>query len=172
MLRGSSFLLDKSAKHYQPLIDYVSGLDRQVWDIDAHTLRENIPTVLDIYRNVQKLTISGKSSHVTLVTKIMLGVFGFIPAFDQYFCNTFREIFGPLNGFRSVNKKSLGAICDFYEGNRDVIDGISAELFTKDFATGLSSTHHYPKTKIIDMYGFTRGIRDTKASQTRVKRKT
>jgi hypothetical protein len=48
MLRGSSFLLTKSAKHYQPLIEYISGLNRDIWDIDAHTLQENIQTVLDM----------------------------------------------------------------------------------------------------------------------------
>lgn len=158
MLRGSSFLLDKSAKHYQPLIEYISELDRGIWDIDAPTLRENIKIVLDIYGKVQELTIPSTNRHATLVSKIILGVFGFIPAFDQYFCNSFRGFFGSSHGFRSVNKKSLEAICDFYDCNRAEIDDISKTLFTKDFATGQATSHRYPKAKIIDMYGFNKGL--------------
>ena len=159
MLRGSSFLLSKSAKHYQPLVEYIARLDRSVWEIDADNLRKNIPIVLMIYSEVQKLTIHSKNSHATLVTKIILGVFGFIPAFDLYFCNTFRKIFGASHGFRSINKKSLEAICDFYDHNRDEIDSVSETIFTMDFASGRYSIHHYPKAKIIDMYGFNKGLR-------------
>jgi len=33
MLRGSSFLLNKSAKYYEPLIEYIANLDEEIWDI-------------------------------------------------------------------------------------------------------------------------------------------
>ena len=165
MLRGSSFLLGKSAKYYVPLIEYVAGLDEKIWEIDADTLRDNISDVLAIYGQIKSLTVKGNNSHLTLVTKIMLGVFGFIPAYDLYFCNTFRKIFGESHGFRSVNKRSLGAICDFYEDNKTEIDFAAASLFTRDFLTGQLTAHNYPKSKIIDMYGFTAGIGQTQHAQ-------
>jgi hypothetical protein len=112
-----------------------------------------------IYDKVQEFAVPSGNSHATLVTKIILGIFGFIPAFDQYFCNSFRGIFGLSHGFRSVNKKSVEAICDFYDCNRAEIDDISKALFTMDFATGRATSHRYPKAKIIDMYGFNKGLR-------------
>jgi hypothetical protein len=161
MLRGSSFLLQKSAKHYQSTIEYISTLEKSVWKIDADNYTEdNIEIILNIYENVKKRLIKTGNSDLTLVTKILLGVFGFIPAFDQYFCNTFREIFADKNcGFRAVNLKSLNCIKDFYEQNKIEIDKLSKETFTTDFKSETKTLNNYTKAKIIDMYGFTVGLK-------------
>ena len=92
---------------------------------------------------------------MTLITKILLGVFGFIPAFDSYFSDTFRDILDGRCGFRRVNSNSLTCIKDFYDTNKLAIDKLSKETFTTDFLTGQKTTINYPKAKIIDMYGFT-----------------
>ena len=90
---------------------------------------------------------------MTLVTKIMLGVYGIIPAFDSFFTDTFRSIFKNECGFRSVNTKSLNHIKQFYEHNKDDIDYWSTKIFTTDFLTGKKTNVNYTKAKIIDMYG-------------------
>lgn len=97
-----------------------------------------------------------EKTHLTVVTKILLGVFGFIPAFDTNFCNGFREMHTEKKGcgFRRVNKNSLLLIKDFYESNKDEIDSYHNNLFTTDFITGEKSSIKYTKAKIIDMYGF------------------
>lgn len=161
MLRGSSFLLQKSAKHFQSTIEYISTLEKSVWkiDVDNYTV-DNIEIILNIYKNVKQRLIKNGNSDLTLVTKILLGVFGFIPAFDQYFCNTFREIFADKNcGFRVVNSKSLNCIRDFYEQNRMEIDKLSKETFTTDFKTERKTLNNYTKAKIVDMYGFSVGLK-------------
>ncbi len=38
--------------------------------------------------------------------------------------------------------------------NTAVINKLSSETFTTDFATGEKTVLNYPKAKIIDMYGF------------------
>ena len=53
-----------------------------------------------------------------------------------------------------MNEKSLNLIGDFYNANREVIDRLSMETFTTDFLTEKKTKIHYPKAKIIDMYGF------------------
>ena len=160
MLRGSSFLLQKSSKYLQGTVEYISDLDRNIWNIDIDNYNdENIQIIIDLYAQIKKLIIKDKSSDLTLITKIILGVFGFIPAFDQYFCNTFREIFKDQKcGFRKVNYNSLSCIKAFYEGNNEIIDKLARETFTKDFITGEATQINYPKAKIIDMYGFTLGF--------------
>jgi len=156
MFRGSSFLLQKSVKHFEPTIRYIAMLDSSVWEIDVDNYDENnILTIIKIYNDIKTRLINNNNSDLTLITKILLGVFGFIPAFDNYFCNSFRAISGGQCGFRKVNVKSLTFIKTFYESNKTTIDRLSAETFTTDFMTGQKTIINYPKAKIIDMYGFT-----------------
>lgn len=76
----------------------------------------------------------------------MLGVLGFIPAFDTYFKRTFN--------ITSFNVDAINKINAFYKNNKGVIDKLSSEIFVKDFHSENNTDIHYPKAKIIDMYGF------------------
>jgi hypothetical protein len=84
----------------------------------------------------------------------LLGVFGFVPAFDEFFCETFGNLFENQCGFRSLNRTSLQCIMEFYRANIEMINSISGNTKTLDFATGKPTKLFYPKAKIIDMYGF------------------
>ena len=88
----------------------------------------------------------------------MLGVFGFVPAFDNYFGKTFRGLFNGECGFRSVNKKSLNCIREFYESNKTEIDKFATEIHVTEFSSGNRGNLPYKKAKIIDMYGFTKSL--------------
>ena len=161
MLRGSSFLLQKSAKYFQSTIEYIVTLDKDVWEIDVDNYNnQTIERIIGIYNEIKSRLILNGSSDLTLITKVMLGVFGFIPAFDNFFCSTFRSIYKGKCGFRRVNFNSLNRIKDFYDENREVINKFSNEIFTIDFKTGLKTKIKYPKAKIIDMYGFTVGMKN------------
>lgn len=158
MFRGSSFLLQKSVKHFESTIRFISTLEKSLWDIDVDNYNENtIQTIIKIYREIKLCLIKKDNSDLTLITKILLGVFGFIPAFDNNFCNSFRTITCGKCGFRKVNLKSLYFIKTFYESNKTTIDRLSSETFTMNFITGQKSKNNYPKAKIIDMYGFIKG---------------
>lgn len=158
MFRGSSLLLQKSVKHFEPIIRYISTLDNSIWKIDVDNYTDqNIQTIITIYKEIKDCLIINGNADLTLITKIMLGVFGFVPAFDNYFCNTFRVIAGRQCGFRRVNTKSLTFIKRFYEANKRTINNLSKQTFTTDFTTERKTNINYPKAKIIDMYGFTVG---------------
>ena len=155
MFRGSSFLLQKSARHFVKTIEYVNSLDKNIWEIDVDKYNyENINKIIEIYNKIDKIAVIGWSRSITLVTKILLGVFGFVPAYDQYFCDAFRTLSKGKCGFRSFNKESLNIINDFYNQNNEKIDTISNKTFTYDFLTGEKTNIKYTKAKIIDMYGF------------------
>jgi len=159
MFRGSSFLLQKSAKHFQPTIEYIATIDKSIWTIDVDKYNnETMEMIIEIYGKIKETLINDGNADLTLVTKILLGVFGFIPAFDNFFCKTFRDIYKGKCGFRKVNLNSLNRIKEFYEENSKVIDKLSKETFTTDFYTGTRTKINYPKAKIIDMLGFTVGI--------------
>jgi hypothetical protein len=162
MFRGSSFLLQKSVKYFQPTIQYIATLDRSVWEIDVDTYNEeNVQTIIKIYQEIKNILIPNGNSDLTLITKLLLGVFGFIPAFDNYFGNAFRGIHSGQCGFRTVNVKSLNCIKQFYDENKATIDNLSSKTFTTDFITEKKTIINYPKAKIIDIYGFTKGYKET-----------
>ncbi len=159
MFRGSSFLLQKSVKCFEPTIQYISTLDKSVWKIDVDNYdSDNIKIMQNIYTEVKKRLVHNDNADLTLITKILLGIFGFVPAFDNYFCETFRNLANGQCGFRKLNMNSLIMIKKFYEANKESVDNLSKQTFTLDFTTGQKTTINYPKAKIIDMYGFMTGF--------------
>lgn len=91
MLRGSSKLLQKSPVALKPLVEHIA--QSQVWDIDVDNYNdENIKKLLEEYHELEEiLNAMDVKPTLTLVTKIMLGVYGNIPAYDTYFTDTFRN---------------------------------------------------------------------------------
>jgi hypothetical protein len=119
MFRGSSFILRKSAVYFKPLIEYIDKLakkDQSLWDIDVDKYDdENIKKILDARDEIKKCIIREREhADKTLTGKIMLGVFGCIPAFDRYFCDTLKKETKGC-GFTRIDEKSLHAIKEFYE---------------------------------------------------------
>jgi hypothetical protein len=155
MFRGSSLMLQKSVRNFDVLITIIDGLPPSHWDIDLDSYTpSNISTILQTYEEIKEALVPRENKDLTLVTKVILGVFGFLPAFDDNFSNTFRFLFGNQSGFRVVNEKSLLIIKQFYDDNHQIIDQLSNEMCTTDFETREKTAIHYPKAKIIDMYGW------------------
>ena len=165
MLRGSSFILQKSIKFYEPIIQYIAELDKNYWSIDVDNYSvENINKILIVYKKFNEIIIpkneKGKpAADATLLTKILLGVFGFIPAFDTNFLKAFKFMSNDNRGFKVVNIKNLKIISEFYSSNKIVIDEFASTTKTYDFATGEKTNISYTKAKIIDMYGFMVGLK-------------
>jgi hypothetical protein len=163
MLRGSSFMLQKSIKHLEPAIKYIASLPKNYWEIDVDSYNnENIDKIIKIYQDIRNLVIEAGCRDLTLITKILLGVFAFVPAYDDNFCAAFRKLANGKNGnprcgFRSLNKQSLLVIKQFYDENKEVIDKLSNSTFTITFSPNENIHIHYTKAKIIDMFGFIYG---------------
>lgn len=148
MLRGSSFLLEKSIRNYTALIKGIVGFDKKIWDIDVNSYNEeNINLLLKCKEMIHK-SFDKKSSDI-LITKIMLGVFGNIPAFDGFFKQGFH--------FSACNRSQLKKIAKFYKDNDKIIDKYSNKIYTYDFSSGKETKRNYTKAKIIDMVGFIEG---------------
>jgi hypothetical protein len=152
MLRGSTFLLQKSVKHFEALIKEVASMDTSLWEIDVDLYSsENIDIILTTKNRIRK-QLGDKSEYAsdTLISKIMLGVFGNVPAFDQNFCTGFG-----MN--KSLIKNNLLALRDYYKDYRNEING--QKIRTIDFETGKETNRFYTKAKIIDMVGFIEGMK-------------
>lgn len=148
MLRGSTFLLQKSAKFYESLVRCIATSEPTLWsiDVDCYT-EENLDCVVRCEHKIVQALRDGGHASATLVTKIMLGVYGNVPAFDDYFKKGLK--------IRWSGKSSLRKIAVFYQEHKQVID--SVDISTLDFATSQQTHRKYPKAKIIDMVGFIQG---------------
>jgi hypothetical protein len=152
MFRGKA-LMEKGLKHYQSTIEYIATLPKETWDIDVNNYPDNYDNLIHIYRKIKERIVPG-STPLVLTTKVMLGVFGFVPAFDSYFRETFKYKSNWDLGFTSFNKASLEFIFKFYYENMEEIEELHEEFYTTDFLTSEKTELHYPRAKIIDMYGW------------------
>ena len=146
MLRGSTSLLRRSARHYAPVIKVIASASPTIWEIDAHAYDDQaINTIMQTASQIRSALPDGASG--ILVTKIMLGVFGCVPAFDTYFKKGF--------GVATFGKKALKKVTEFYRDNHEIID--AHRVHTLDFASGNETTWKYTRAKVIDMVFFVEG---------------
>jgi len=153
MMRASSFLLKKSVRHFSALIVAISKMKSKLWEIDVNNYNEkNIDLLLKCKKNIiEALGKKNAKTWNTLVTKIMLGIFANVPAYDDYFKKFLKE----NNYCQTFNEKSLNELKTFYEKNKIIFD--SFETHTFDFSTGKETDVIYTKAKLLDMCGFIHG---------------
>lgn len=164
MLRGSSFLLSKNPSYLKGLVEWIYNQPISTWDIDVKDYKTKGSEIIELYKSIRKYIIpeGEKNRDITLVTKILLGVFAIVPAYDEYFSKTFKNRSKEYKeikscGFTSFNQSSLDVIYQFYIENKDEIDNLSKSYKVIDFY-GKETKYHYSKAKIIDMYGFQAGL--------------
>ena len=154
MLRGSSFLMQKNPVYLTELVKWIYEQPQATWLIDVDDYADKKKEILSLYAQVKSHLIGEKKHQaVTLVTKVLLGVFAIIPAYDRFFKDTFSEIAGEKCGFSTPNETSLKIIAQFYQENKEEIDALSKSHSILDF-DGKPTNYRYSKAKIIDMYGF------------------
>jgi hypothetical protein len=153
MLRGSTALHTKSYRFFEPVIEVIASEQLDTWDIDLDGYtEENISTLIELRdRLAGALTANtdnatDRAPTNTLVTKVMLGVFGSVPAFDTFFVRGFRSV---TRGPTSFGRRSLSTLSDFYEQNADVID--AQRVFTLDAVSGRSTARCCTRAKVVDM---------------------
>lgn len=181
MLRGSK-LMDKSPASLKELVKYIDKLDMNTWNIDVDNYsknysknksKNNIDKLYGIYSKICKQLVSIQvSPTITLVTKIMLGTMGNIPAFDRYFKLSFKIYINNEIIDKITFKKHLIKIMEFYDSNKDIIDSYNSNnnIPVLDFKGGKTS-YCYTKAKLIDMYGFIDGMEKDKKNKEKNKNK-
>ena len=145
MYRGKSSLLQQSAHALAPVVQVISLAPRDIWELDVENYdNDSIKLLLDWAKTVRS-ALPRKSTD-TLVTKVMLGVFGNVPAYDRFFRAGFNS-FG-------LNKKSLEKVKTYFDQHQDKIEAL--QNATIDFA-GKETKYRYTQAKVIDMIFFTAG---------------
>lgn len=153
MYRGSSFLLQKDYKVHEPVVreilkskyDSLFGIkssefrdesnQKLLQELNAYMTNYYGSVRLSIVENIPKKDISE-----TLITKVLMGTLGCVPAYDRYF------IAGIKNQKISTgnyNLNSLLKLVEFYEENNDKLEKVRKTLKVCDM--------DYPQMKLLDM---------------------
>ncbi|THE11873.1 hypothetical protein E1I69_13380 [Bacillus timonensis] len=154
MLRGSSFLLQKDYKvHSYFLRNVVMNADTlPYFDTNSpklldQTLVEGIDELIRDTKNAYQdniYEINGERTIInvtdTLASKILLGVYGNVPAYDRYF----KEALAMFGIRIQFNQSGLRELIDFYNHNIEEFEASKA-IFSND---GID----YTPMKLIDMF--------------------
>lgn len=181
MLRGSSKLLQEcSMKSLSEVINYIDRLPEKIWNIDVpdYTSEEILDKIVKIYSDLQERVAgikfeedsTGVSPTKTLITKIMLGTLGCVPAFDNNFVKAFKNEFSNTNqcpncnrkmspkcAFSDLNKVALKCIYCFYHDNKQILENRHYPVIGFNGKQTMNLT--YKIAKLIDMYGFSKGAK-------------
>ena len=164
MYRGSSFLLDYDYKIHIPVVKKLLGakkmtsnntkinINKKDYDkIDNDKYKDIFKGISNGYKNI--INKDNRNATETLVTKILLGTYGCIPAFDRYLKSALR-FFGCKSLI--VNETSLEWLNYLWERVEELISGYKEinKLYEKE---------NYPPMKILDMclWGFGKELEDS-----------
>ena len=153
MYRGSSFLLQKDYKIHIPVVkeilkdnyDSLMGIKcSELKKVSNQKLLEELNEFIKDYycmvrRNVKMQEIKNDISD-TLITKILMGTLGCVPAYDRYFISGIKALKAATGNY---NIKSITQLADFYEKNAEQFDCILKTMKISDI--------QYPQMKMIDM---------------------
>ncbi|MDD3861185.1 MAG: hypothetical protein PHW83_13410 [Bacteroidales bacterium] len=156
MYRGSSYLLWKDYKIHIELIEIIYPKYDSLFNMkfDNPDLdKNNIELILKLINIIKKYylenikIVDNENKEViasdTLATKILLGMYGCVPAFDENFDAglKFEKIY---NKSVEINLKS-GKVFEYYRNNTSQF--IDAQKYIKKYSNIL-----YPEMKLVDMY--------------------
>lgn len=157
MLRGSAELLQKSARHLIPAIEIIAQTGPAVWEIDANCYTESCIEDIEVLAGAFLQSYPQMSD--ILLTKILLGVYGSVPAFDE----NFKRGCKAAEITATFGAKALRQVGAFYRKNAALID--SFRMPTLDFVSGEPTNRLYTRAKVIDMALFMEGFQSAKTKR-------
>lgn len=165
MYRGSSFILQKDYTIFKKIVEIIlSEKYFQLWDLEQNIDNKELFLLFEeLYLQIEKELIQIKKSvknhpdldkgekrylnnekiSYTLITKIILGTIGCIPAYDRFFIAGTKTVEGMQSEFNP--KKSLAQLITFYKRNKEDLEFL------------LRKFKGYPPMKILDMYFWVTG---------------
>lgn len=163
MYRGSAYLFNKTnSTHFVPVIEYIEAEGDKLRRIDVDCYDADIiEQMLIAYGYLKQKVLPEGNEAVTLITKILLGVFGCVPAYDTYFRIGIRTVTRDHSrvAFSSFNRLSLELLSKVYLANASELNALGAESKTWRFTDSASPTGlPLTKAKILDMYAFDLGL--------------
>ena len=153
MYRGSCFILQKDYKVHTPIVeeilkpeyDCLFGLactdlrDDDVWD-QYTNLYKYIDGYFDPIRNEVAGRVVESQVSPVLITKILMGTLGCVPAYDRFFVDGIKK---HKVTTQEYSRKSVRKLAEFYEAHNDRLEEARRGMWTEDLV--------YPQMKLLDM---------------------
>ncbi len=152
MYRGSSFLLQRDYKVHKPIIKMIlEDKYASLWGIKINDykieynqklLQDIVGRMKNTYNEIRlsvKESIPKNEVSDTLVTKVLMGTFGCVPAYDRYFISGVRNEKAASGNF---NIKSILELVDFYNKYYDEFENARSQMNVYEL--------EYPQMKILD----------------------
>ena len=147
MYRGSSFLLQYTHTIHQKPLEIIFDQKYQKLRRKRILSQDEIPLLFALVEELKKYYFEkNKKVHAslrdssqvsdTLISKILMGVLGNIPAYDRYVKAGLRK----LNMSQTMSEKGYLQLLDFYNKNQAEIDNLAYKY------------PEYPPMKLIDMH--------------------
>ena len=161
MYRGSSFLLRFDYKIHEPVVEWLLSkpftelFDGMLYQTDEQKYMKLlfgekgiIAKLNEYYKNARKVVKSGEIDEVsaTLITKILMGVYGCIPAYDRYFVDGL----GKFSIQKKFSERGVGRLLKYIKPYQEAINNAAATLNEKFNPV-------YTPMKVVDMYFWEKG---------------
>lgn len=147
MYRGSSFLLKHDYKIHANAVEYLRqnrDLNIDIKNIDKSKIDDTANRIYELFRAVEGKykNLHGNGASEILVSKILLGTFCVMPAFDRFYVDGVRRA---KIGYSPNIKKNIEKALSFYMDNKNTFDS-------------LECANKYPPMKLVDMYFWQKGV--------------
>jgi len=150
MYRGSSFLLQKDYKvHKDTILELFKEEYKVLWGISCEELlkEDNLNLIFKLSNKLEEIYVEKRKNidgykkvSEILITKILMGTLGCVPAYDRYFKAGVRK-YRVASG--TYNQNSVYNLARFYEGHKEKFEKYRLNI-SKD-------NIEYPQMKILDM---------------------
>jgi len=151
MYRGSSFLLQKDYLVHKDVVQEILKY-KYLQDIDLNNILNTDKEFKDIFLLSAFIKKSFLYNHYvtdTLLTKILLGTLGCVPAYDRYFLKILKD--KKISPWTKFSEKNFFELIKLYRSEKDTFLKIQLDIQEK-------TNIKYPVMKLIDMYFFTLGF--------------
>jgi hypothetical protein len=165
MYRGSSFLLGRSYTVHRGVVDVIAKPRfNSLWNAEFGARKTDIrliPPMLEAIDGIRRAykpfapTTGSAQPTDTLISKVVLGTFGCLPAGDEYF----------IRGFRREGLKYSYLNDEFIERVHVICQENLADLHREQVNIHKISGMRYPLMKLVDMYFWQIGRKKTRRSQ-------
>ena len=161
MYRGSGFLLQHTFTVHRDVIDLIAEPRfTKLWKADfggKETDDQFVPVLDELVKGVRQQYQPFEPTD-TLITKIILGTFGCLPACDRYF----------IDGFKSKGFKYSCVNDKFFRSVRVYCQTKLVDLLKEQKTIEQASGIRYPLMKLVDMYfwqiGYEQGLQKKRSS--------
>lgn len=168
MYRGASFLLQRDYLVHKDAVETILNEKYNcLLGCEVDSLRKHLDLLFElsgelngIYGEIREQVCAemGRNNPVmpisdTLITKILLGTLGCVPAYDRFFI---KGITDTKTAHSQFNSRSMEEIIGHYKKNEKLYEPIREKMVVKDDV-------YYPPMKIVDMvfwnYGYNKGLK-------------